>query len=300
MSKKLITISDINTKGSPHVRGEYRSDVAEEYSAQYKHRNHTMPEPVLFRVGEDLFVADGMHRIKAMELAGLKVQTFDVRVGSWQECVKYALSANVANGIRRSNSDKRACVTLALKEFPKLSNGALSDYCAVGDDLVASVRKDLDGSIPKFEKRTGKDGREMPAPKGKHEAEDKVEKAQVVAGYGVDATGYPLTAKSAKFWGRSDEVASMLRDIHGIEFKLKESKKHKDPLYSEINFNSIEADIERVESQLKLAIPHTVCPSCQGMLVETCKLCSGRGVISKFKWETSVPKELKKIRGGKQ
>ncbi len=303
MSTKIISIADIDIKGSPHVRGEYRQEVAEEYAIQYRLKSHGMPKPVLFQ-SETIkpalyYVADGMHRIEAMKLAGRKEQAFEVIKGSWHDCVKYALKANVANGIRRSNADKRACVMLALKEFPKLSNGALSDACAVGDDLVASVRKELDGVIPKFEKRTGKDGRETTAPKAKHEAESKVEKAQVVAGFGVDATGYPHTQQSVKYWGRADEIKDLLGDIAIVERALKDAKRNKDLLFSEVNFNSMESDLDRISAGLALAMPYAVCPSCSGKLVDTCKLCRGRGVISKFLWDTGVPKELKKIRGAK-
>ncbi len=298
--RKFINIKDINVKGSPHVRGEYRLDVAEEYAERYREKKHGMPDPVLFKVGKELFVGDGMHRIKGMELANATTQTFEVMDGTWEECVSFALCSNVANGIRRSDEDKRACAELSIREFPTLSDVALAEKCLVGKTLIGEVRKMLEASkeIPKVTQRVGRDGRttSTPKPKGSNDSADTMEKPEVVSGHGKDATGFPLTEKSLVYWNRGAEVEELLKHLKAIERGLMVAKKEKDIMFVECNFNAFEADFDRVITNLELALPYAVCAKCQGQLVDKCRLCGGRGIISKHKFDTGVPAEMKKLR----
>jgi hypothetical protein len=299
MAEKLIKLELINIKESPHVRSEYKQDTAEEYAEQYKVDKSQMPDCVLFETSAgNYLVADGMHRIAAMKLAGLKSNTFDVRTGSRTDCVKFALKCNLSHGIRRSSADKRACVELALREFGEVSNNSLSDACGVGVDLVIKVRQELESKkeIPKFEKLKSSDGREFKRKNKDEEDSNSVEESKVESGFGKDKTGYPHTANSFKYADRSQEVASLIFSVSDAFKKIKKAKSDKDLLYCEVNFNSIETDFERIIMMLKVAIPYAVCPSCQGQVVDKCRLCSGRGVISQFKYETGVSEELKKIR----
>jgi len=299
MAEKLIKLEHINIKESPHVRSEYKQETAEEYAEQYKLDKAEMPDCILFETSAGSYlVADGMHRIAAMKLAGMKSNTFDVRSGSRTDCVKFALKCNVSHGIRRSSADKRACVELALREFGEVSNNSLSDACGVGVDLVIKVRQELESKkqIPKFEKLKSSDGREFKRKKQNEEDSDTVEEGKVVSGFGKDKTGYPHTANSFKYAGRTDEVSTLINSITDAYKTLKKAKSDKDLLFCELNFNSIETDFERVIMMLKVAIPYAVCPSCQGQVVDKCRLCSGRGIISQFKFDTGVSDELKKIR----
>ena len=63
-----------------------------------------------------------------------------------------------------------------------------------------------------------------------------------------------------------------------------------------MNFKSLIADAANIRAQLLLAKPYAVCPACSGKLPETCKLCLQKGVVSKFRFETS-PAELRAMRG---
>jgi hypothetical protein len=82
------------------------------------------------------------------------------------EALKYSLGANQTNGLRRTNADKRHCVEIALKEFPKLGNRAVAELCGVYHQLVADARPKVDESS-KCEKLIGKDGKTYPAKKPK-------------------------------------------------------------------------------------------------------------------------------------
>ncbi len=310
---KMIYLKDIDTENSPKVRSEIRFDVCLDYCEKYKQKKHGMPPPVLFKVDGNHLVGDGLHRIEAMVMAGLDVGIFDVREGTWEDCVRFALLANTHHGVRRSNADKRQCVIQALREFTRLSNRSISELCAVGDDLVSEVRKDLQEkeTIPKVDKRVAKDGRTLdagdapakPKKKGPGEAKDKdtvaARTAVQPASEVRDSTGYPVPPKALIFWKRRNEALALVNVLRQLKHELKEAVKNKDLLFVEMNWNAVEADIERLDTGLDRIVPHATCVSCQGKLVETCKLCKGRGVTSKFLYDTA-PSELKKIREGKK
>jgi hypothetical protein len=112
----------------------------------------------------------------------------------------------------------------------------------------------------------------------------------------LDDTGYPMPERAVGFWGRRAEVQDILNTVAAIKTRLKSAKENKDLLFCEVNFNSVMADLNRLRAGLSLALPYAVCPSCQSQLADTCKLCAGRGVISKFRFDVVVPMELKKIR----
>jgi hypothetical protein len=64
----------------------------------------------------------------------------------------------------------------------------------------------------------------------------------------------------------------------------------------EVNFSTVLADLGNAYAGIKRAIPHTVCPSCQGKLVEKCRDCGGRGMVSKLYYDNYVLPKAKAMR----
>lgn len=86
------------------------------------------------------------------------------RPGGRADALKFALGANAVHGHRRTNADKRRCVEIALREFPKLSSRAVAKVCGVSPGFVDHLREPqlpTVGSSPAT--RTGLDGKERPA-----------------------------------------------------------------------------------------------------------------------------------------
>lgn len=54
-----------------------------------------------------------------------------------------------ANGLRRSNADKRRCVEIALKEFEKMSCRAIADLRGVSNHMVDEIRPNDVEKIPR-------------------------------------------------------------------------------------------------------------------------------------------------------
>jgi hypothetical protein len=87
--------------------------------------------------------------------------------------LKFALAANAAHGLKRTNADKRRSVELALAEWPNLSSRELAKICAVSDMMVGEIRNQLQESCSST--RTGADGKEYKVPVKKQEPEPETE-----------------------------------------------------------------------------------------------------------------------------
>ncbi len=85
-------------------------------------------------------------------------------IGGRKDALQYALGANAANGLRRSNADKRRCVEIALAEFGDLSSRQVAIMCGVSNHMVDDARPEDVGKSP-TSTRTDTMGRKQPATK---------------------------------------------------------------------------------------------------------------------------------------
>jgi hypothetical protein len=102
------------------------------------------------------------HRIIAAEELGLVEITADVREGTRRDAILYAVGANAAHGLKRTNRDKRNAVRLLLKdpEWSAWSNVEIGNRCNVSPEMVRQHRASLPtvGSEPQRRTYTTKHG----------------------------------------------------------------------------------------------------------------------------------------------
>ena len=323
--KKLFSQKDLDSidiKGSPRVRFDLREDVVADYAENYQNKVK-MPEVVLFEVEpKHYLIADGWHRfhaLKAQEPDKKRVWAFDVRKGSYEDCLKFALQANVAHGLRRTNADKHAGTVAAVKAFGGLSDVQIANIAAVGGSLVGQVRKELakSGVVPLIETRKGKDGKTFTLTNRKADAPNKLKNASksedsesAAAVPDISSTIHPSKGDSRlrcktgvvipedlkPLWGRRNEVAEMLQSLSDIKVHVIKAIKADDPLYAEMD-NHFEVMIGNVYQTLKLAMPYAVCTTCNGKYPEKCGLCKGRGFLSEFRYTSPAIKDsVRKLR----
>jgi hypothetical protein len=248
-------------------------------------------------------LADGRHRYAATVLANRSAIMSEVHEGNYNECLKYALLSNSTHGLQRSPSDKRQCVIASMKQWPDASNVHIASLCDVDDKTVASVREYLEQKkvIPKTEVRVGKDGRSYDV-KTKREVTPKAASSKEVK----DPLGRIIPTAVLKYWNRAEEPKILMKSIDEVAKHLKSASDHKDPMYGELHFQGVMADLGKVMDNLKTVIPYCVCTLCQGhpemQPKGECRLCYGRGLISKFRYDVLVTKETKAIveKGGKK
>lgn len=312
---KLVFIQDIDLSASPRVRNEVRDEVVQEY-AQLMKAKTPLPPVVLFlnKTEKVYLLADGRHRIEAAKLNKQKGVIAEVRDGNYEQALLYALVANNRHGMRRSAADRRQSVMTAIRFWPDHSNAQIAKACMVDDHLVAEVRKSLEvvGAVPVIKKRVAADGsvrastrvtkvtevtkapEEEPILPRESRGSTKVKPLVI-----KDSVGYEIPEGALQYWNNSGEVYEMIGTLKSLRRELTRIEKEEDITYCEVNMSALIADLERAESSLNMAVPYAVCTTCQGhpetQPKNQCRMCGGRGVISKFRWGL-VPEEIRKMR----
>ena len=115
-----------------------------------------------------------------------------------------------------------------------------------------------------------------------------------------DKTGLSIPKEVLPTWERREEIATLLTDLSKVRTSLRKAKESGDNLFAEVDFTDNEAKLSMVYEDLQTAMPHAVCPECNGKIkVADCGVCSGRGFVSEFYWKVKVPNDIKEITGRK-
>ena len=291
---KLLFIQDIDLDGSPMVRSHIRDEVVAEYADLYRKCKVKLPPVDVFTPdGKHFLLADGAHRTAA--LVSLKSKTIECKIhdGGPEEALRFALIANEKHGIRRSNADKRRAIAAAVKQWPKCSDSQIAAICVVDKHTVTDVREELEnaGKVKPEPVRIAKDGKERAAAKSDKKPSEKSP---------VDGVGTAIPEFALTFWNRREEVAELMATLKLVSKFLVETQKKEDLMYGEINFSAALGDLDKVLSNVSTAMPYAVCTTCQGQPKTQpkgeCRMCKGRGVISRFRWNSLVPAEIKKMK----
>ena len=300
-----ISIKDINLDQSPKVRHEVNTSVVDEYAHRYED-GETLPPIHVFWVNGELkyLLADGAHRCFAKVQIGASEIEAEIHEGGYIEALAYALTANSKHGLPRSNADKRACIRLALKQWPEKSNLSLAQMCDVDDKTVGSVRSEMEAAkaIEPAPVRVSSSGRTVSATREERpEPEPAQEPVADIAPTDFSGTEIPVAVR--KYWSRTEEIKDVMRNVGFVVSSLRQAQKDEDPMFAEVNISAAIGDLDKVIASLQCAIPYSVCTQCKGhpeVHKGGCRLCMGRGLISKFRYERLVPEELKKIKEGKK
>jgi hypothetical protein len=315
MTKKIIFINDIDFKGSPQVRYDVRDDAVLDYAERYNAKQPMPPVDLFLIPGSKVYlIGDGLHRTLAQQSLKRKAIEANVHSGTLEDCIKFALLANAKHGLRRTNADKMQCASCALRQWPALSDRALADLAGVSHPFIASARGDMESKkqIEPPKERTGRDGKERTI---KPNTASKTSELETVTSskslterfpkkkgdiVDVDKTGYPIPKVIVKYWERTEEVQEILSTISSIVGALKKAQKDEDLMYAEVVFSNAIGDLDKAHTMIQTAVPYAVCATCQGhpdTQEKGCRMCKGRGLISKYRWDRLVPDEIKKLRG---
>ncbi len=107
----------------------------------------------------------------------------------------------------------------------------------------------------------------------------------------MDSGGKVIPSTALPYWRRKNEVQEIINQINSIKRKMNDAQS--DPMYCEVGVNGVLSSLNDVVGRLRAAIPAHVCPYCKGEKPVGCKACKSRGVVSKYFWDTAVPKEMK-------
>ncbi len=292
---KLIFIQDIDLKLSPMVRSHIREEVVDEYAEIYHRGKVKMPPIDLFTEdGKVYLLGDGAHRTCALIKLKAKTVEATVHTGNREDALRFALTANERHGIRRTNADKRNAIREAVKQWSKCSDSQVAAMCAVDKHTVTDVRAEMEkaGAVKPEPVRVGKDGKERAAAGEKQPGKSPKDP--------VDDVGTAIPSFALAYWNRSEEVMELISTLKLVSKFLQSTQKKEDLMYGEVNFSAALGDLDKVITNVSCAMPYAVCTQCQGQPKTQpkgeCRMCKGRGVISRFRWNTLVPAEIKKMK----
>lgn len=159
---KPIKLTDIRIDGGTQTRAEISNATVEEYAEAVLDGAKFPPVDVFFD-GVENWLADGFHRYHAHKRAEVTDIAATIHNGLKDDALVFALGANRANGLRRTNEDKRKCVSIALERWPEWSDRRIAEVCGVSATTVGSARPQL-SNLDSSNERTGKDGKKRRAP----------------------------------------------------------------------------------------------------------------------------------------
>ena len=155
-----IRIDQIRLDGGTQPRGRLRQQQIKAYADDMR-AGMTFPPVEVVYDGQDYWLWDGFHRVHASRLAGASEIDAHVAAGTHADAQWLSYSANKANGLYRSNQDKRRAVEAAMGH-PKaaaMSNVQIAEHCGVSEFLVRKLQGKSTSIKSKSPTRTGRDGR---------------------------------------------------------------------------------------------------------------------------------------------
>lgn len=297
--------TDDGVQSRSAINREYVAELTELLKAGKK-----LPPVEVFRDGSETWMADGFHRLLAHQDAGARKIRAEVHKGGRKEARWHSIGANLGHGLRRTNEDKRRAVTMALEDRPEASDALIADHCGVHVNTVAAVRRQVPQIVGPVE-RIGKDGktyripppppRNIPPPPSVTPTEPRripppppstpPEPAKPTGP--VDAVGYPIPDHLQGLFKRGAEVQALLGQISSIKGTLKRAEETGDVLYEDCRMQQAFAALQTAYDTIKATKPYVVCPWCKGVMSDQCRGCGKRGVLGEFRYDTTVPRELK-------
>jgi transposase len=140
-----LNLEEIIIDDDIQQRVEMHQSVIRDYAEAMK-RGDKFPPVLVYSDGKKHWLSDGFHRIQAAKNTELKTIEAEIREGDKLDALEYALGANAAHGLRRTNACKRKAVLTALTtpRWKKESNREIARMCRVSEGLVRIIKKELE------------------------------------------------------------------------------------------------------------------------------------------------------------
>lgn len=148
------------------MRAELDRDVYLDYRDKFL-AGVKFPPIDVYHDGSTYWLADGFHRFYGAREAKRGSIEATVHQGTVRDAILCAVAANQANGLRRTNADKRNCVLALLNDeaWVQWSDQKIADHAGVSQMTVTRIRDELKQCLSspaaktKDEPRTGRDGK---------------------------------------------------------------------------------------------------------------------------------------------
>lgn len=185
--------------------------------------------------------------------------------------------------LEREPEEIRAAVAGYMASHPAVS------YCQA---LSLVKRKGVPGEDPRLTRlRAAGEDEQRKIDEEKRSGMVEYGPPPVAAAVVRDAVGQEVPPELHALWARRQEAQDLLTSLSRIRGAVRRCEESKDPLGATVNFNSLHAHLDQAYADLECLKPYAVCTSCHGLI--GCRLCGGSGLLSKFRWDTCVPRETR-------
>lgn len=263
-------------------------------------KEHGLRAPITIYKG---MILDGRNRFRACKIAKVEIKTRQFENGS--DPLEFVLSVNLHR--RHLTESQRAMIAAKIAKRPpgrsdekKGANLPITptiteaaEKLSVSPRLVKEAKTVLSSrpqtrAVESGEKTVHAAAKEIKAKK----AEKEIQR---------DSTGYAIPEDILPLWNRRAEVQEILTSIgkargalRTVMDRMKETGD--DVLFVHSNVSGAHGRLNDAWTTVSMALPHAVCPTCQGRAPDSCKLCKGSGFIPKHTYDHAISDDLRAIR----
>lgn len=223
---KQIELAAIAVDASTQIRISLNDVVVKEY-AERMLDGVRFPPIVLFHDGTNYHIGDGFHRVLAAQQNGAVTVDADVRNGTHEDALWFALGANREHGRQLTPADRRHAIKIALQtEWSESKTAeAIAQQLGISHQRVSEVRvalalMDVQSSKSGTSTITRKNGRSYPATHRAATAAAVVEHNAVAAMVQQGATTQVI---ETTLGARREVVAAVRREL-GVPTRNKSRK----------------------------------------------------------------------------
>jgi hypothetical protein len=222
---------------------------------------------------------DGWNRQAACRLAGrrLDARDFEFFEGTHAEALAYAKSLNIHRR-HLSSTDRRTALARILSVREPMAEAHRPRKDEAPKKTIADIAAEAGVSKRTVERKL---------------KEERDKKTPPMADFPTDPFGHRITPEALPYWDRREEVTELVKLARQLAKQIKKLNKD-DPLWKSItSLQALEAKANAIAHDFEHSIPYCLCPTCMGKNPENCRFCQGRGLLTKFQYDTGYPKEAK-------
>ena len=144
---KTMRIADVRRDGGTQTRVKLDPAKVHDYKELLGESpaldGPVLPDEDVFDDDENVWLADGFHRIEAKEQLCFVETRVTVHKGTRRDAILFGIKANAKHGLPRTNADKRKCVGMLLEdsEWGKWSSTKIAKLAGVSDSFVEKQRR---------------------------------------------------------------------------------------------------------------------------------------------------------------
>jgi len=159
---KKINILEIRIDGGTQPRKEINYEIVKEY-AEHMREGTKFPPVTVFFDGAEYWLADGFHRYHATKSNATASIEAEVKEGSLDDAILYALGANAKHGLTMSSEDKRRAIQTMLNHFKwkEWTNAEIARHVGVSAMTVTRVKNAVateETTVKKYINKHGQEG----------------------------------------------------------------------------------------------------------------------------------------------